>query len=79
MNTICPYCGSPDPTPGAIHAKAAPAGDAYECEGCGRISLSTGDALRKASKNELDEISRDWRRQKTPTVAPAMIGFDRRG
>jgi len=44
-----------------------------------QVSVYTENGLRDATTAELTEAERDWRRDKTPTVIPAMIGFDRRG
>jgi hypothetical protein len=76
MNTICAYCGQPDP--GAAQAIKAPRlGDYYPCAACGKLSVFTENGLRKATKTELEESSRDWRAPRTGI--PAMIGFDARG
>ena len=76
MNTICAYCGAPDPEAlGAV--KAVPVGDYYRCAACGNLSVYTADGLRKATKAERDETSRDWRAPKTGI--PTVIGFDARG
>ena len=75
MNVICAYCGSPDPA--SATAKTPPAGDFYECPGCGKLSVYTAHGLRKATEVERDEASRDWRRP--GSVIPTMIGFDARG
>jgi len=79
MHIICAHCGAPDPTSAGPFAKTQPPGDLYECAGCSQMSVYTDNGLRRATPAELSEAKRDWRRDKTPTVIPAMIGFDRRG
>ena len=76
MNTICAYCGAPDPeAPRAV--KAAPLGDYYRCAACANLSVYTENGLRKATRAEREESSRDWRAPRAGI--PAMIGFDARG
>ena len=76
MNTICAYCGAPDPE-AARAVKDPPAGDFYRCVACGNLSVFTEHGLRKATKSERDESAREWRAPRTGIRA--MIGFDARG
>ena len=53
MNTICAYCGAPDPE--AIRAVKDPhLGDYYWCAGCGNLCVFSQNGLRKATKSELE-------------------------
>lgn len=77
MSTICAHCGQPDPTAAGVDAKSPPTGDFSTCPACGKVSVSTGTGLRKATADELAEADRDWRQPRTGL--PAFIAFDQRG
>jgi len=75
MNTICAYCGAPDPE--AIRAVKDPhLGDYYWCAACGNLCVFNQNGLRKATKSERDDSSRDWHAPKSGI--PTFIGFDAR-
>ena len=77
MWTMCAHCGQPDVDAAKPGDKAPRAGDMYQCPACGKLSVSTGDGLRRPTAAELADATRDWRQPRN--VIPAMIGFDRRG
>ena len=77
MNTICAYCGAPDPTGVSLTAKDSRVGDLYACQACRKLCVQTESGLRKSTRAEQDDAARDWRSDRA--WIPTMIGFDARG
>ena len=77
MSITCAHCGQTEATAAGVDAKPLPEGDFYTCPACGKVSVSTGHDLRRATLHELAEAGRDWRAPRTGL--PTLIAFDGRG